>query len=163
MLEYRILTDFDIEKIIDYSNEQEFVNSADLYVSERLIIEPFRRESSLRPILFEGRIIFYAEIEENNIKKVAFIALPDPMSKSNVVNILHMSTEKVFIGKTVDFLKSYFKDSSYSKIRLAYYEKEYNKDFATKLLNSGFECEVDFSPALNNKKMLCLRIDKEIE
>lgn len=162
MLEYRMLTDFDMDKIVEYSNEYEFVDNKNLYVSERFNIEPFKKESSLRPILFDGRIIMYAEVDSNTIKKATCVSLPDLNTKSRVISILYMSTDNHFIKKAISFLETYFMDSAYSKIRLAYYEKEYNKSFAVELIDNGFKCEADFSSVLNNKKILCLKLDKEI-
>lgn len=151
MSECRQLTEMDIEKIVTYVTETEFMDSDEMYVGDRLILEPFKRESSLRPILFEGQIIFYAELENNTVTKCSFIALPDVNTKNNVVSIFHLTKCKDFITRTIQFVQAYLSDSDFKKLRIMINGN--NKEFKYLLQKVGFFQEATL-PVYNGQKIM---------
>lgn len=162
MSEFRILLDNDMDKIIDFIINSEFKNGLDMYVSNHLNIDSLKNESTLRPLLFEGRLICFGEIKNDTLKQLAILSIPDCNFKSRVVNIYQISKDKVFINSFIKFIIKFLGDSNYSKLRISVIEDKNSTEFIEMLKCLGFVVEANLNGNLGEKKMLSIFFEEVI-
>lgn len=150
----RQLNDKDLRMISDFLNYENLYS--DVYIKYSVNYNLLCRETNLRPLLFEGNFLFFGEIKNNKIEKLAMISLPPFGSKLAVFDICILSKNIEFLQYVITELKKLKEVYHASKIKVISVK---DVNVVQILLNLGFYEELSIETNIGLKRSLVYLLD----
>lgn len=143
-MEYKFISENGVELILEFFQN----NNSDDYIEKKYINSNFFKSNMLRKLLFNANIMIFASLEDNKIKNLAILNLPDSKSKVIACNFIYISNNYDFINKCVSYFQKVLLEYELSKIKVIINTDKY-KSIVDKLEKLHFIKEVYY--VHNNK------------